>query len=193
MRKILALTLAAVLALAPCALAQKFQWSELLTVEFPDGWLIQSDDVDNTDTYKRLVTSYDERDPNGLNVTVEIDHYEERAETDLNYADEADLEAYQARMLAEYAAYAPRAVGTVFTDEAETPFFIFEGTNAFGPFRQAETCVNGTVVKLFGYAYAEENVQNRAWTAKDDQQFEGIVKSLVLIEEDEGAVSISVG
>lgn len=183
MKRLIAVCLVLLLCAAGAS-AQIYTWEDMITIEFPDGWETLVDDANNTADYQNLVTVFDVEAADGLNITLEMNSFADRAGEYLSKLDEAGTQQYIERVLAERAAEQARYMDTVLTSVDGIPFIIFTGTTQFGPFYQAETCIDGMVISFYGYAYPDESFadsKNRAWRPADFALFEQIVESFTLV------------
>lgn len=176
-RKLCAMLMALIL-LCGAALAATLTIPDILTLEYPDDWEdFGADDSDDVENLYYNLGFLGGPEPADLNVTLDLNYYEEYADMRLFDADDPTLRDFAEWLLSNYEngeLLDIRRVGA-----HRIPFAILKIEDFDGPSYVAETLTNGWDLCLTAYAYADASYDaSRDLTSADLATFLKLVDSI---------------
>ena len=179
MKRSVSLILALLLALSPafCAAAEGVPFkTSYYTLTLPDGWIIDTDDLESGDDYEDLGYFYAPEEI-GLLVVAYLEYYEELKDFSLWNADASELRDYTQSVLEDLEEFDPEPVGTVMA--GGIPFVVVKGTDADGDFLYADTMTNGYAIVFEAYVTDMDGETVYPLTEDDVEQFNSILASFL--------------
>ncbi len=169
--------MAALSAVCFAAAAEKSFRTEYFTLNLPDRWDSNMEDVGEIeDDAEYLGYFYEEKDI-GLVVAAYIVYYENFKDTSLWNATKAEMQDYIDNLLYEYEDDDPEYLGTV--KAGNIPFVLFSAADEDGDYLHAETMTNGHAIVFQAYAVGEDGETQYPMTEKYIEQFKSILTTFL--------------
>ena len=157
MKRLFLLLMTAVLFLsATCAFADGVTFSTAyFSLELPDGWEIDTDDLEKTDDSEELGFFGGETGEGFLTGGACLVYYENLKDISLWNASEEELKDYEDALLEDFEKNNPRLIGTVMA--GQIPLVIIRGDDDEGEFVYADTITNGYAIEFEFYVTGDDN------------------------------------
>ena len=179
MKRSVCLLLALLLALSNvfCAAAEGFVFkTSYYTLTLPDGWIIDTDDLESDDASEDLGYFY-APETIGLVVAAYLEYYEDLKDLSLWSLDSKELQDYTETVLEELEDYSPELVGTVMA--GAIPFILVKGTDEDGDFLYADTMTNGYAIVFEAYLTDTDGEVMYPMTENELEQFKSILTTFL--------------
>lgn len=179
MKRIVCLTLALLLAAPFCgALAENVFTTAYFTMTLPDGWEIDTEDLDkaSSDGVEALGYFGDDGEV-GLVAGAYLVFYDELKNVSLWNADEEELREYAEILMEELAEDNPEWIGTL--SAGSVPFILIRGTDSDGEYLYADTVTNGYSVQFEVRVTDTDGEKTYPMTDEYVERFEEVLSTFV--------------
>jgi hypothetical protein len=150
----LLLALALVLTTVSAALADVTFTTKYFTLSLPQGWIIETENLDPEEGMESLGFAGSPEEP-GLVIAAYLQYDEESAGTSLWNASDADLDAYAKLVMEDFRDDNPEYLGTVKANN-NIPFVLIKGRDADGEYLYADTLTNGYYIMIEAFVADEK-------------------------------------
>ena len=156
MKRFFSLMTALVLVLSVAAAAGETFRTDYFTLELPDSWEIETEDLES-EKGEQCLGVFGENSDIGLVAIAYLVYYENLKDIALWNSDEQELEAYTEAILEDYAENNPELLGIV--QAGKIPLVLIKGTDGGDEFLYADTMTNGYAIE-FDFFVTDADAEN---------------------------------
>ncbi len=145
------------------------------TLQLPDGWIIDKDDLEKEDKVEYLGCFGEDREI-GIVAAAYLVYYEDLKDLALWSSDSEEMEAYKEAILEDYADEHPVYLDTVMA--GKIPFILIKATDRIGEYLYADTMTNGYAIQIEAFV-TDDSDEEKSYPLTDEniEQFKTILKT----------------
>ena len=179
MKRFLVLMTAAVLFLSvACAAAAETFSTSYFSLDLPDGWEIDTTDLEEEENAKTLGLFFGKTSDGFLVGNAFLVNNEGWKDVSLWNSSEEELKEYADSLLEDFADTNPELIGTVLAMDGKIPLVMIRGTDKDGEFVYADTMTNGVSIEFEFYVSDDEGDKQLPLTDEHIEQIKTILTSL---------------
>ena len=171
---LLALALLAAMACPALGEAANTFSTAYYTLTLPEGWTIETSDLDKEENSEELGALYDPNDP-GMVLEAGLIYYKDLDDITLWNADENTMQAYIDAILSDFEEDNPEYVTTL--NAGAIPFIVIRAEDDDGPYYYIDTMTNGYAVVFYAYCASSDSDATLPLTDADWAQIEQILST----------------
>ena len=169
------MTAAALFLSIVCAASAQTFSTAYFTIKLPDGWEIDTDDLEKKENEETLGFFGGETSDGFVLGGAYLVYYENLKDISLWNASEEELQEYADALLEDYEDTNPQLIGTV--TAGKIPLVLIRGADKDGEFVYADTMTNGYAIEFEFYVTDDEGDQQLPITDEHIVQIETILAS----------------